>query len=264
MIPESGRPEAPGPVRLEKLDDDTIWRIVLATPKANILDMEKSGILSSIFEQAAREPGLKAVVLEGEGQHFSFGASVQEHLPERCAEMLRSFHGLFHRILDASVVTLAAVRGQCLGGGLELAAFCHRVIASPEAQLGQPEIVLGVFAPVASVLLAERMGRGGAEDLLFSGRTLSAEEALRRGLVDEIAENPGEAALAYSRRHLAPRSASSLRWAVRAARHGFARRFREELGEVERIYLQEMMSTSDAVEGLRAFLEKRPPQWRNA
>jgi cyclohexa-1,5-dienecarbonyl-CoA hydratase len=121
-----------------------------------------------------------------------------------------------------------------------------------------------VFAPVASVLLAERMGRGGAEDLLFSGRTLSAEEALRRGLVDEIAENPGEAALAYARRHLAPRSASSLRWAVRAARHGFARRFREELDEVERMYLQEMMSTSDAVEGLRAFLEKRPPQWRNA
>jgi cyclohexa-1,5-dienecarbonyl-CoA hydratase len=252
------------PVRLEKLEGDAIWRITLATPKANILDMEKSEILSSIFERAGRETGLKALVLEGEGPHFCFGASVQEHLPEHCATMLRSFHGLFRRMLDAPVVTLAAVRGQCLGGGLELAAFCHRIFADPGARLGQPEIVLGVFAPVASVLLTERMGRGGAEDLLLSGRTLPAEEACRLGLVDEIAENPGEAALAYARTHLLPRSASSLRWAVRAARRGFATRFLSELAEVEKVYLENLMSTTDAVEGLQAFLEKRPPRWRNA
>jgi cyclohexa-1,5-dienecarbonyl-CoA hydratase len=264
MSPDSGNPGAAGPVRLEKLDGGALWRVVLSTPKANILDMEKTGILSSIFERAGREPGLKAVVLEGEGEHFSFGASVQEHLPGSCAAMLRGFHGLFHRILDASVTTLAAVRGRCLGGGLELAAFCDRLIASPDAQLGQPEIVLGVFAPVASVLLSGRMGRGAAEDLLLSGRTISAEEAFRSGLVDEIAGDPGEAARDYVRRHLAPRSASSLRWAVRAARRGFAERFRSELAEVERIYLEELMSTSDAVEGLEAFLEKRPPKWRDA
>jgi cyclohexa-1,5-dienecarbonyl-CoA hydratase len=252
------------PVRLEKLEGGSVWRVLLATPKANILDIEKSEILASIFERAAGDAGLKAVVLEGEGPHFCFGASVQEHLPDRCAAMLRSFHGLFRKMLEAPVVTLAAVRGQCLGGGLELAAFCHRIFADPGARLGQPEIVLGVFAPVASILLTERMGRGGAEDLLLSGRSLPAEEACRLGLVDEIAENPGEAALAYARSHLLPRSASSLRWAVRAARQGFARRFLSELAEVERIYLEELMRTSDALEGLQAFLEKRPPQWRNA
>ncbi len=253
-----------GPVRLEKAEGGAVWRVLLATPKANILDMEKSEILASIFEQAGREPGIKAVILEGEGPHFSFGASVREHLPDRCAEMLRGFHALFNGILDASVPTLAAVRGQCLGGGLELAAFCDHLVAAPDARLGQPEILLGVFAPVASLLLSERMGRGGAEDLLLSGRSLTAEEARERGLVDEIAGDPAEAAMAYARQHLLPRSASSLRWAVRAARHGFARRFRSELAELETIYLRDLMGTADAIEGLQAFLEKRPPRWRDA
>jgi cyclohexa-1,5-dienecarbonyl-CoA hydratase len=249
---------------LEKLEAGALWRVLLATPKANVVDLEKSRIIASIFEQAATEPALKAVVLEGEGPNFSFGASVQEHLPDRCADMLRGFHALFHRMLDASVVTLAAVRGQCLGGGLELAAFCNRLIASPDARLGQPEIVLGVFAPVASVLLAGRMGRGAAEDLLLSGRSLSAEEAFKSGLVDEIAQDPGRSALEYARHHLLPRSASSLRFALRAARRGLAARFRAELAEVERLYLEDLMSSRDAEEGLRAFLEKRPARWSDA
>jgi len=251
-------------VKLEKLEAGSVWRVLLATPKANILDTEKTELLTSLFERAGQDAGLKAIVLEGEGPHFSFGASVPEHLPDRCAAMLRTFHGLFRCMLDKPVMTLAAVRGQCLGGGLELAAFCHRIFADPGARLGQPEIALGVFAPVASILLRERMGRGGAEDLLLSGRTLSAEQALRLGLVDEIAENPGEAALAYARSHLLPRSASSLRWAVRAARLGFASRFVSELAGVEKMYLENLMVTADATEGLEAFLQKRPPQWRNA
>jgi cyclohexa-1,5-dienecarbonyl-CoA hydratase len=252
------------PVRLEACENGSLWRVFLATPKANILDREKVGALSSIFEKARRDSALKAILLEGEGPHFSFGASVQEHLPDQFAVMLSSFHGLFYRMLDASVVTFAAVRGQCLGGGLELAAFCHRIFAAPSAQLGQPEIALGVFAPAASVLLSGRMGRGGAEDLLLSGRSVGAEEALRLGLVDEVAEDPASAALDYARKHLLPRSASSLRQAVRAARAGFNRRFRLELAEIERIYREDLMTTSDAVEGLQAFLEKRAPQWRNA
>jgi cyclohexa-1,5-dienecarbonyl-CoA hydratase len=255
---------SPQPVRLEILEDGSLWRVFLATPKANLLDREKVEALSSLFERAGRDPGVKAILLEGDGPHFSFGASVQEHLPDSFGAMLHGFHGLFHRMLDASVVTLAVVRGQCLGGGLELAAFCHRIFAAPAAQLGQPEIVLGVFAPAASVLLTGRMGRGGAEDLLLSGRSIGAEEALRRGLVDEVAEDPAQAALDYARKHLLPRSASSLRQVTRAARAGFDRRFRMELAELERLYREDLMKTFDAVEGLQAFLEKRAPSWRNA
>jgi cyclohexa-1,5-dienecarbonyl-CoA hydratase len=178
--------------------------------------------------------------------------------------MLRGFHRLFHLLLEANVVTLAAVRGQCLGGGLELAGFCNRLFAAPDARLGQPEIVLGVFAPVASVALVERVGRSHAEDLCLSGRSLTAQEAHRIGLVDEIADDPDAAALAYAREHLLPRSASSLRLALRATRVGYAERFRHALAEVERLYLEELMSTADATEGLQAFLEKRSPSWSDA
>lgn len=250
-------------IRVEHLDDGAVWRVVLNTPKANILDRAKCEALTRVFDAAHGDARVKAIILEGEGPNFSFGASVQEHLPEECGAMLTTFHGLFRAMLNASVVTLAAVRGHCLGGGLELAAFCNRVCAAEHAQLGQPEIALGVFAPVASVVLGERMGRGGAEDLLLTGRTMGASEALARGLVDEIADNPFDAALAWTRTHLSPRSASSLRWAVRAARRGFAERLTAELTRLEWMYMHELMRTRDAREGLQAFLEKRAPAWRN-
>ncbi len=252
-----------GPIRLEAMEDGAIWRAVLNTPKANILDMQKSDILSDIFAEAATAKDLKAVVIEGEGPHFSFGASVQEHLPDRIEAMLTGFHRLFYRMLDSNVVTLAAVRGQCLGGGMELATFCHRLFASPDARLGQPEIVLGVLAPVASVMLAERIGRGQAEELCLSGRSVTADEGLAMGLVDQVDPDPGAAALAWARTHILPRSASSLRMAVRAVRVGFATRFRAELAAVEHLFLQDLMATADAKEGLHAFLEKREPGWKN-
>jgi cyclohexa-1,5-dienecarbonyl-CoA hydratase len=142
--------------------------------------------------------------------------------------------------------------------------LCHRVFASEDAKFGQPEIMLGVFAPAASVLLAERVGRGAAEDLCLSGRSITADEAFRIGLVDQIAENdPAEEAAAYARTHLLPRSASSLRLAAKAVRAGLRARLVMELPEVERIYLKELMATDDAVEGLQAFLEKRPAIWRD-
>ena len=253
-----------GAVRLEALEDGAIWRAVLNTPKANILDMEKCDFLTDIFEEAGGAKDLKAVIVQGEGPHFSFGASVEEHLPENIEAMLHGFHRLFYTMLDARVVTLASVRGQCLGGGMELAIFCNRLFASPNAWLGQPEIVLGVYAPVASVMLAERVGRSRAEDICITGRSVKAEEGKLIGLVDEISDDPGAAALEYAREHLLPKSASSLRFAVQAARGGFANRVRRELAEVEALFLNELMGTEDAQEGLNAFLEKRQPGWRNA
>jgi len=253
-----------GGVRIESLEGGAVQRIVLATPKANILDAAKMTALTEAFEEARADRDLKAIVIEGEGDHFSFGASVPEHLPGKFEEMIPAFHDMFRRLLDASVFTVAAVRGQCLGGGLELAAFCQRVVASPTAKLGQPEIVLGVIAPIASVILPERMGRPAGEDLCLTGRIIGAEEALARSLVDEIADDPADAALAWIRQHLLPRSASSLRLAVRAARAGWAERFLAALAETERLYLEELMATGDAVEGLQSFLEKRAPVWRNA
>ena len=250
-------------IKIEKLDDGQVWHVLLNTPKANILDGAKCAQLTKVFESAAETPELKAIVLEGEGPHFSFGASVPEHLPGKYEDMLHGFHAVFYRILDCHVPLLAVVRGQCLGGGLELVMICHRIFASPDAKLGQPEIVLGVIPPVASVALADRVGRGWAEDLCLSGRSIDAATGHRIGLVDDLSDDPREAALGYIREHLLQKSASSLRHAVRAVRTGYAKRFRKELAKVEKQYIKELMHTEDALEGLNAFMEKRKPDWNN-
>lgn len=251
------------PLSVERLEGGAYWDVELAGSRGNVLDSALIEALIALFEEAAKAGELKAICLRGRGKDFSFGASVREHLPEEVSSMLPRFHRLF-RVMDRSaVVSLAAVRGQCLGGGLELASFCHRVFAAPDARLGQPEIVLGVFAPVASVMLSERIGRANAEDLCLTGRIVTASEAAGIGLVDVVTEEPEKEALRYAREHLFPRSASSLRHAVRALRLALSMRLDSDLAHLEKLYLDELMATPDAAEGIRAFLEKRPPAWRN-
>jgi cyclohexa-1,5-dienecarbonyl-CoA hydratase len=252
-----------GPVRVEPLEDGAYWRIVLGGSKGNIIDMAMTEALTQLFHKAGHTRELKAVCLEGDGKHFSFGASVPEHLPDKVGKMLPAFHELFRVMANSHIVTLAAVRGQCLGGGMEIVSFCHRIFASEEAKLGQPEIVLGVLAPGASMILTERVGRAHAEDLCLTGRVVGAKEAHQMRLVDAITDDPGEAALAWAKENLLKHSAASLRYAVKAARTGLRSRLATELGEIERIYLEELMSTNDATEGIKSFLEKRKPEWKN-
>lgn len=256
-FPDSG-------IRVEALDDGAVWHVFLDAPKANVLDATMVASLRALFGLAAESADLKAIVLEGTGSHFSFGASVEEHRPDEVAGMLGAFHALFRDMAASAVTVLAAIRGQCLGGGLELAAFAHRIFASPDAKMGQPEIRLGVIAPAASVILPQRVGRPAAEDLCLTGRVLDAEAAHAMGLVDELADDPTDAALAYAREHLLPHSAASLKRAVRAIRLPFDRRLHDDLAAVERLYLDDLMACDDAVEGIQAFLEKRKPVWRNA
>jgi cyclohexa-1,5-dienecarbonyl-CoA hydratase len=243
--------------------DGALLRLRLARPKANVLDAGMIAALDEVLERHLDLADLRAVLLDAEGPHFSFGASVEEHLPAHCADMLKAFHRLVLRLVESPVPVLAAVSGQCLGGGLELAMAGHLVFAGRDAKFGQPEITLGVFAPAASCLLPARIGRANAEDLLLSGRSIDSAEALAIGLVNAVDDDPGQAALDYYDRHLAGKSASSLRYAVEAARTGFAAQVRERIAAVERLYLSRLMETRDAVEGLNAFLEKRAAQWEN-
>lgn len=252
---------APLAVRLER--DNRLLRLALSRPKANIVDAAMIGALQTALAGHAGNVGLKGVLLAAEGPHFSFGASVEEHMPGQCAQMLAGIHALIKRMLDYPVPILVAVQGQCLGGGLELALAGSLIFAAPDARLGQPEIKIGVFAPAASCLLPARIGQARAEDLLYSGRSATGEEALTMGLVYALAEDPAAAALAYFDRHLAPLSASSLRFACRAARLDYAPRVQSQLDAVERLYLDELMTTHDAVEGLTAFTEKRDARWQD-
>ncbi len=228
-------------------------------PPANVLDTETLRAMRGAVAEGASRPRCASILFAARGAHFSYGASIEEHRTPAVRALLAEFHGLLRDLEASRRVCLAAVRGRCLGGGLELAAFCHRVVVAPDATLGQPEIRLGVLAPAGSVILPRRIGAARAEDLLLSGRTVGADEALALGLADEVAADPETVARAWHRTHLAPHSASSLRHAVAAARVGLL----DGLAAVEAIYLEELMATEDAPAGIDAFLAKRAPAWRH-
>ncbi len=215
--------------------DGGLLRLRLARPKANIVDAQMIAALHGALLAHGSRRTLRAVLLDAEGPHFSFGASVEEHLPAQCAAMLGSLHAL--------------------AGSW--------VFAAPDAQFAQPEIRLGVFAPAASVLLPYRMNQAAAEDLLLSGRSIAADEALQRGLVRAVADDPEAAALAWYHEHLHGRSAAAVACAMQAARGAMRRDLRVRLAEVERLYLDTLMATRDANEGLVAFLAKRRPNWEH-
>ncbi len=240
-----------------------VLELRLNRPKANILDAAMTEDLLSALDQARNQKDLKAILIEGEGDHFSFGASVEEHLPGKYQAMILGFHRIFRSMLELGVPTVAAVRGQCLGGGLEVAMFCTRVFASPSAKMGQPEINLAVLPPIASFFLAERVGRPTAEELCLSGRSIGAEEALQRGLVDHISDDPHLAAITWIEGALLPHSAAAIRQTNFALRMELQERFERTIPRIEELYFDELMQTNDAVEGLTSFLEKREAKWSN-
>ncbi len=239
-----------------------VLHLLLDRPKANILDAAMIGAIEGALD-AHVTPSTKLVVFEGAGRHFCFGASVEEHRREQAADMLSTFHGLFRRLADLAVPTCAVVSGQCLGGGLELASWCTWIVATPDAKLGQPEIQLAVFPPMASLLLPWRVGGGAALDLCVSGRSVTADEAAAMGLVNAVTDAPEAWWRALAER-LAPMSAGSLRFAERAARMSLVRRLDTDLPALERLYLDELMSTRDANEGIEAFVARRPPVYQHA
>ncbi len=243
--------------------DGRLLRLRLNRPKANIIDAEMIAALDAAFAEHGDNPGLLAVLLDAEGPHFSFGASVEEHLPGQCAGMLKAIHALILRMVNCEIPILVAVHGQCLGGGLEVAMAGHLLFAASDASLGQPEIKIGVFAPAASCLMPERMSRVIAEDLLYSGRSITGVEAVRAGLANSASDDPQAEALAWFDAHISSLSGASLRHAVKAARMGFAERIAGRIAAVEKLYLDGLMSTADAVEGLEAFIAKRPANWEH-
>ncbi len=249
-------------LRIETLEGGTVERIVLNRPKANILDEKMVAAIREHLAGVSARPALRLLLFEGEGRHFSFGASVAEHLPDKVDSMLPGFHELFRELERTSIPTAALVRGQCLGGGAELATWCGRVFATPDARIGFPEIQLGVFPPIAALALRWRVGGRQATELVITGAALRADAAHDAGLVDEVCDDPEAAWRGWYAAHLKERSAAALRAAWRAARRPLQRGLDEELPVLERLYLEELMAHPDPTEGLTAFLERRAPQWQ--
>jgi len=194
---------------------------------------------------------------------FCAGADVADHTPKRVEKMLSAFHGVFRRLAVADCLKIAAVHGYCLGGGMELAAFCDFVLATESAQFGQPEIKLGCFPPVALVTLPQRIGMQAAAHLILTGHQISATEAHRLGLVTRVVpDHELAAAVDALLEELRALSPSVLRLTRKTLMQLHSADFLQQLEEAERVYSSELMQTHDAQEGIRAFLEKRQPVWK--
>ncbi len=249
--------------RLTFEHDNRVARVTLAAPKANILDTKMMAALETIFLRLQARRSLHAIVFDAEGPNFSYGASVEEHLPEKIGPTLRRLHDLLLRMITLPAPTIVAVRGQCLGGGFELVLACDLIVAEETAKFGCPEIELGVFPPAAAALLPIRVGASPATFLVLSGSRWSGKEAAAAELVMRTApEGKLESVLQeWIEKNFLPRSAAALRYATRATRHALVNALENDLPALERLYLHELMAEPDAVEGVTAFVEKRKPVW---
>ncbi|MGZ8717352.1 MAG: enoyl-CoA hydratase/isomerase family protein [Gaiellaceae bacterium] len=241
-------------------------RLLIEQPPANVLTLAMCDGLREALADAHHDPTTRFISIEGAGAHFSYGASVEEHLPARVGEMLPGFHRLIADLLDVPCPTAAVVRGRCLGGGFEVALACDLVFASHDAKLGVPEITLGVFPPAAAALLPFRVGASRASRAVLTGEVFAADWWEAAGLVSGVASSTDLDAFVHHwyTTYAAPRSAVALRHAALAARAVVRDQVLAALGRLERRYLDELMLTADAAEGCTAFLEKRPPQWRHS
>jgi len=251
------------PVAISFNDDHTRAAFRLWHPKGNIITAETIAALSSGLDAVAANPHLKLITLEGVGDDFSYGASVPEHAPDQIGAVLPAMNRLIEDLLDAPAVTAAVVRGRCLGGGFELALACDFIFAADDAMLGLPEIALGVFPPAGAALLPVKVGGAQALRAIITGESRSASEWQALGLIDLMAPASSLDTVVdgWFAKHLAPKSAASLKHAAAAARLALVTHVRRTLPELERLYLDRLMRTSDAVEGIASFLEKRPPRW---
>ncbi|MBT3250208.1 MAG: cyclohexa-1,5-dienecarbonyl-CoA hydratase [Candidatus Marinimicrobia bacterium] len=253
-------------IKLEMHYDNQVARIILNSPKGNVLDSEMMTDISSALNSISNQNDIKLIQFMGAGNHFSFGASVAEHTKENASKMLEQFHGLFKQIIDLGIPTAALVSGQCLGGGFELALICNYLFVDITAKCGQPEILLGVFAPPASLILPLKIGQSMADDLLLTGKVLSSQTLMLLGLAHQEFENQIELINGVNdwvEKNILLKSASSLKYAVKAARYNFNKNLKFALDDLKKIYTTELMESYDANEGITSFLEKRKPIWEN-
>lgn len=236
--------------------------VTLTRPPLNILDIAMMRELGAALTRLTG--GCDFIVFQGGGPRaFSAGAEVADHTPERVGEMLAAFHDVFRQLYRADYLTLAAVHGYCLGGGMELASFCDFVLATESSEFGQPEIKLGCFPPVALITLPRLVGPRAAYDLILTGRTIQARKAYALGLVTRVvADSALDQEVVSFLRELGKLSPLVLRMTRQALRERLGSEFEQELQAVEQLYLNTLMRTEDAQEGIRAFLEKRAPVWR--
>jgi len=243
---------------------DGVATITLNRPPVNILNIAMMEEINAVLKEWQGNPDLKALLFDAKGKCFSAGVDVGEHMGDLAPKMIGAFHGMFRLMNGFEIPTVASVYSSCLGGGCELAVFCDMVIAADDMKLGQPEVQVGVFPPIAAQIMPRIMGRKAAMELILSGKTIGADEALRLGLVNRVVTRDAlEEETAGFVKPYQKMSAMVLRKTKKALLAGLRDDFETSLKLIEDIYLKELMVTEDAQEGLKAFLEKRKAEWKN-
>ncbi len=238
-------------------------RITLSRPPLNVIDMAMMGELLAAIEQIEQRPDISVIVFSGSPKAFSAGVEVKEHTPDKVEGMLRKFHSVIRMMLATKKVTIAAVEGACLGGGAEVALVCDLVYTARDASWAFPEIKLACYPPVACAALAALIGQKRAADLILTGRQISGDEALAIGLVTGAARGEELAGLVNDAvERLSKLSPAALAVAKKAFYAWDAFHLDKGLTKAENLYFDELMKTSDALEGINAFLEKRKPVWK--
>ncbi len=233
-------------------------RIIINRPPLNVLDIATLGEMNKAFAALEKEKPL-LVVFSGAGENFSAGVEIKEHFPKTVKKMLAAFHGLLQKVIQTDLITCAAVDGYVFGGGCELAAACDFVIATPKAMFAQPEASVGCFPPFAAACFPARIGRRVATELILEGKSFSAEEGHRIGLVNQVTEDLNAAIwkLYEKLSHFSPVVLRLAKKALASPKASIEKRLKHS----EMIYLRELVKVKDMGEGLNAFLEKRAPVW---
>ncbi|MCB2193943.1 MAG: enoyl-CoA hydratase/isomerase family protein [Deltaproteobacteria bacterium] len=242
--------------------EDGVATLTLCREPLNVLNIAMMKEMNQALD-SLDPAGLKVLLIQAEGKAFSAGVDVGEHLGDQVHEMIEVFHGIFRRMEKLGVISVASVQGAALGGGCELAAYCDLVVASEKAKFGQPEILVGVFPPVAALVFPRQLGYKKALELIVTGDVIGAAEAKQIGLVNQVVP-PEELATATQTLvgKLVGLSGLVLSLTKKAVVQGLGDDKEQCLQVIEKVYLDELMPTADAEEGLRAFLDKRKPQWK--
>jgi cyclohexa-1,5-dienecarbonyl-CoA hydratase len=249
-------------VRIEADISAAVARVRLVNPPLNVIDLSMMRLLTAFLSDVETRPDVSVIVFEGDSRAFSSGVDIRAHLPDQIHDLLTSFHAVIRAIVASRKVTIAAVQGACLGGGAELASVCDMVYTARDATWGFPEIKLGCYPPVAAVALPALVGQKRAAELIFTGRQISGDEAVAIGLANRSARAEElDALLQQTLGELRQLSPTALAHAKKSVYAWDAIHFDKGLARAEKIYLEELVSTEDAREGIMAFLEKRPPKW---
>lgn len=244
--------------------DEHIATITLNRPPLNVLNIEMMRELNTVLEDLKEDPKLKVVIFKAQGKAFSAGVDIGDHTEDKAEEMIHVFHQIFFNMTHIKAPFVALVNGAALGGGCELATFCDLVLASEKSKFGQPEIKVGVFPPIAAVTFPRFVGQKKALELLLTGDTVKAQEAKDMGLINAVlpVETFQEEADKFVEK-LSGLSAVVLQLTKQGIYESFGEEYHQGVATVENIYLNKLMKTYDANEGLKAFMEKRQPEWKN-